>query len=1198
MKLFTKILVFTLIFSQFFSCKNDPYLFKSLSADETGINFSNRIIPNDTLNILDFEYIYNGGGVGMGDFNGDGLQDVYFTGNQVANKLYINKTDTTNKNLKFEDITQKSKTTGEGKWCSGVAVADVNADGKLDIYICANVKKPAKDRENILYINQGNDTNGNPVFAEKAKEYGLNDTTFSTNAAFFDYDNDGDLDAYILVDKINNKATPTNFRILKKDGTSPNNDQLYRNDFDPKLGHAVFTNITKEAGILKEGFGLGLNITDINRDGLKDIYVTNDFISNDLLWINKKNSAGSAPQFIDEAEQYFKHTSASAMGNDVADLNNDGLADIFALDMLPEGNYRKKMLMMPNNYLTYQNNETYHIQYQYVRNTLQLNLGRKPNTDQQILSEVSLLANVAETDWSWCPLLADFDHNGFRDIIVTNGFPKDVTDHDFISFKNESGAVAGTDFMLDLIPEVKIKNYAFKNLGNQVGDAPQFENTSDAWGITQPSFSNGAAYADLDLDGDMDYVVNNINDLAFVFQNQLIENKIKNSNYLKIKFKGNSQNTQGIGAIVEISMKNGQKMVYENSPFRGYLSTVEALAHFGMGKEKIADEVKIIWQNGLVQTLANVPVNQTLVANIKDAKLPTPIIALPTKKSYFTNVTDSLSINYVHSELDFIDFNYQKLLPHKLTQFGPSLAVGDVNGDGLDDLFIGGSNYRKGKFLLQNKAGKFDQKDLLPGTDTLKTQEDAGSILIDVDNDNDLDLYLVSGGAEFVKTSENYQDRLYINEKGNFIQNFNALPKFIKSGSCVKAADFDKDGDLDLFIGGRVIPEYYPKATSSYILRNDSKDKKVKFTDITKQIAPELQDIGLVCDALFTDYDNDGWLDLALAGEWMPIKFIKNNAGKSFTTQKTDLDNLSGWWNSLAGGDFDNDGDIDYIAGNLGLNSLNKATDLEPLKIYGKDFNNDGNYDAIPTIFYKGEDGLKNEYPFHVREDMIKQLITTRAKYPDFASYAKAKFSDMFSTEELNGADILKANYLASGYIENLGAGKFKMNKLPNMAQAAPIFGIQVQDVNQDGLIDALFVGNDYGSELTNGRYDAMNGTVLINKGKGSFGILNASESGFYVPNNAKALAKINTKDSQNLFFASQNKGNLLAFKVNDSSKNIIINKTDIAALVTTNDGKIRKEEFYFGNSFYSTSSRVLTLTQNLKNIQLVDYKGFKRKIK
>ncbi|MES2797339.1 MAG: FG-GAP-like repeat-containing protein [Bacteroidota bacterium] len=1202
MKIYIKAIIFTLLFSQFLSCKNDPNLFKSLPAEDTGITFSNRITENDTMNILDFEYIYNGGGVGFGDFNSDGLQDVYFTGNQVANKLYLNRTDTTEEkssgaSIRFEDITEKSKVTGNGKWCSGVAVADVNADGKLDIYVCANVKKSAKDRENLLYINKGIDKNGVPIFDEMAKEFGLNDTTFSTNAAFFDYDNDGDLDAYILVDKIDNKTSPTNFHNKTQDGTAPNNDQLYRNDFDPQLGHAVFTNITKQAGITQEGFGLGLNVTDINRDGWKDVFVTNDFITNDLLWINNKNGT-----FTDQAAQYFKHTSSSAMGNDIADLNNDGLADIYCLDMLPEDNYRKKMLMMPNNYLTYQNNEQYGFQYQYVRNTLQLNQGKKPNTDQQIFSEISLLANVAETDWSWCPLLMDFDNDGFRDIIVTNGFPKDVTDHDFITFKNESGSVAGSEYLLDLIPEVKIKNYAFRNKGNLT-----FENVTNHWGIEQPSFSNGAAYADLDNDGDMDYMVNNINDSAFVYQNQLVQKKGKDSNYLKIKFKGDGLNTQGLGTIVELSLKNGQKMVYENSPFRGYLSTVEAVAHFGLGATNQVDEVKIIWQNGKEQVLKNVAVNQTILADASKAGIHQESELSP-NNGLFSDITDSLGINYVHSELDFIDFNYQKLLPHKFSQYGPSLAVGDVNGDGLEDVYIGGSNYRKGKFLIQNKAGKFEQKDLLPGTDTLKTEEEASSLLIDVDNDNDLDLYIVSGGSEFPKSSSNYQDRLFINEKGSgslpqFVQNKTALPTISKSGSCVRASDFDKDGDLDLFIGGRLIPENYPKVTSSYLLRNDSPKvpsgglSAVKFTDITKLIAPELLNIGLVCDALFTDFDNDGWLDLALAGEWMPIKFLKNNKGKSFSAIKTDLDMQSGWWNSLAGGDFDNDGDIDYLAGNLGLNSINRANDLAPLKIYGKDFNNDGLYDAIPTTFFPDEMGNKQEYPYHVREDMIKQLITTRAKYPDFASYGKAKITDMFSPEELKGSDLYQANYLASSYIENLGTGKFKMSQLPTLAQTAPIFGINVEDVNNDGLLDAVFLGNDYGTELTNGRYDAMNGMILKNRGKDGFEVINSSESKFYVPGNAKALVKINSANGQGLLMASQNRGKLLAFRPQFDSKIGVVNKNDSYALLTTKDGKTRKVELYFGQSFYSSGSRNLSVSDQIIKAVIVDNQGVKRDI-
>ncbi len=1153
------------------SCKKTETLFKSLDPAQTGITFVNRITENDTMNVIDFEYIYNGGGVGMGDFNGDGLQDVYFTGNQVANKLYLNKTDTAAHQIKFEDVTQIAKVDGAGKWCSGVAVADVNADGKLDMYVCANVKKSPIARENLLYINQGNNKAGIPTFVEKAKEYGLADTTFSTNAAFFDFDNDGDLDVYVLVDKVDKKTSPSNFHEKKKDGTAENNDQLYRNDFDPMLGHAVFTKVTGQAGIRQEGFGLGLNITDINRDGYKDIYVCNDFLTNDLLWIN--NGDGT---FTDQAMQYLKHTSASAMGIDIADVNNDGLADIYTLDMLPEDNYRKKMLMMPNSYINYQNNERYNFQYQYVKNTLQVNQGAIPGSKQPAFSEVAMMAGLGETDWSWCPMILDFDHDGLRDVIVTNGFPKDVTDHDFIQFRNESGNVAEKSYMLEQIPQVKIKNYAFKNRGNL-----QFEKITELWGIDRPSFSNGAAYADLDLDGDMDYVVNNINDSAFVYQNNLIENKSKEANYLKIKFVGEGANTQGLGAIVEASLANGEKLFYEHSPYRGYISTVEAVAHFGLGGQTVVPQIKIIWQNGKQEILKNVKANQTITVYNAKAIVSPPIMANPVA-SFFTANTAETGINYTHNELDYIDFNIQKLLPHKLSQYGPSMAVGDVNGDGLHDVFVGGSAYRKGVFFLQNSSGKFTQADLLPGNDTTKVEEDAGTLLFDADADGDQDLYVVSGSVEVPATSMYYQDRLYVNNgKGSFSLDKSALPTFTKSGSCVKAADIDLDGDLDLFIGGRVVPNEYPKPTSCYILRNDSKKGSPRFVDITKSFAPNLQNIGLVCDALWTDFDNDNYPDLMLAGEWMPITFMKNNKGKDLSLLATDLNAQKGFWNSLLGGDFDNDGDTDYIAGNLGLNSISRASDVEPLKIYGKDFNNDGQYDAVPSIFLPDELGKKQEYPYHVREDMIKQLINTRSKYPNFAGYAKAKISDMFSADELNGALVLSANYLKSSYIQNLGAGKFAIAELPRACQTAPIFGMQSLDVNADGNLDVLAVGNDYGTELSNGRYDASNGWLLLGNGKGSFEAAPLWQSGFYVPANAKALVKVPTGKGLNLL-ASQNLGPVLSFGIGNQSSLAYKPGAKYAEIISAN-GKKRKEEFYYGNSFYSAGAATLQLANGQK---------------
>ncbi|WP_337042884.1 CRTAC1 family protein, partial [Emticicia sp. 17c] len=576
------------------SCQEEETVFTSLPADKTGISFANRITENDTLNIIAFEYVYNGGGVALGDFNNDKLVDVYFTGNTTANKLYLNKGD-----FKFEDITKEAGVDGAGRWSSGVAVVDINNDGLLDIYVCATAKKVAGQRANLLYINQGVGRNGIPSFKEMAQEYGVADTTHTTNAVFFDYDNDGDLDLYVLVNEMDDNRYPNQFHDKVTDGSSVRNDKLYRNDFDKTKNHPVFTDVTTQAKIFDEGYGLGINITDINQDGWKDIYITNDFLTNDLLYINNHDGT-----FTEKAHDYFKHTSYSAMGNDVADINNDGLVDMIALDMMPATNNRKKMMTPANSYITYQNNDKYNYIYQYARNTLQINQGRDPKTGQPMFSEAGLLAGVAQTDWSWTPMVTDFDNDGLRDIIITNGFPRDVTDQDFLAYRNQVMGLMSKTALLEYVPVIKLKNYAFHNKGNF-----QFEDVTDKWGITQPTSSNGAAYADLDNDGDLDYIVNNINDSASVYRNNSIQLKPQESNYLRVQFKGNSPNVMGLGAWVEIQYGNGQKQVYEHTPYRGYLSSVEPVAHFGLGKTTEVTQVKIIWQSGKSQVLKGVKAN-------------------------------------------------------------------------------------------------------------------------------------------------------------------------------------------------------------------------------------------------------------------------------------------------------------------------------------------------------------------------------------------------------------------------------------------------------------------------------------------------------------------------------------------------------------------------------------------------------------
>ncbi|MEZ0540847.1 FG-GAP-like repeat-containing protein [Fibrella arboris] len=1189
-------------------------LFSLVPAEDTGITFANRIVDNDSLNIIDFEYIYNGGGVALGDFDNDGRTDVYFTGNQVPSRLFINQTVAESTDLHFRDVTALAGVGGEGKWCSGVAMVDINNDGRLDLYVGATVSKDSTKRENLLYINQGT-RNGVPVFREMAREYGVADNGHTTNAAFFDYDNDGDLDLYVLTNTIEDRS-PNTYHVKVANGASKTTDRLYRNDFSPKLGHAVFTNVSKAEGIQMEGYGLGLAITDLNHDGWRDVYVTNDYLTDDLLWINQ-HTGDKHSGFRDEAGQYFKHTSNSAMGNDVADVNNDGLLDVVAVDMLPRDNFRKKMLLGPNNYQTYLNNDQFGFGYQYVRNTLQLNQGPRPNTAQltfrrtgadsfaekgaPLFSEISLLADVAETDWSWAPSVADFDHDGYRDLLITNGFPKDVTDRDFMAFREQSSIVSTKRFLLDQIPVVKIPNYAFRNLG---GNVPTFADVTEEWGLKTPSFSNGAAYGDLDNDGDLDYVVNNINDSAFVYRNNLIEQKGAAATYLRLRFDGPARNRMGLGAFVTINydtrdgLKN-QQQVYEHSPYRGYLSTVEPVGHFGLGPVDLIRELRVVWpaHDGLParqQTLRNVKPNQVLTLHQANAtETPAPVNAAPTP--LLQDVSDSLGLNLVHTEPEFIDFNSQKLLPHKFSQFGPSVSVGDINGDGLDDVFIGGSRQQQGHFLVQTKTGAFIEKKGLPELHqpTDKPQEDMGTLLFDADADGDLDLYIASGSVEGQANAAVFQDRLYLNQgAATFtLAPPGTLPPSTLSKSCVKAADFDHDGDLDLFIGGRVVPDQYPKPTSSLLLRNDSRAGRPRFTDVTAQLAPVLHEIGLVCDALWTDPDNDGDMDLLLAGEFMPILLLTNQQGQ-FKPTDCQIGQYRGWWNSLVGGDFDQDGDMDYVAGNLGRNARMRASQAKPVRVYAGDFDNNGFYDAIPTIYIPDETGEAREFTFHGRDDLIRQMIGLRGRFQQYKDFTQASIDKLLKPEERQQALVVEATEFQSMFIENTGNGKFAMHPLPVQAQLSPLFGMVASDVDHDGKLDLLAVGNDFSGEVLMGRYDALNGLYLRGDGKGHFSAQPIQKSGLCVAGNAKGLVSLTGASGHLLFLATQNRGPLCAFQTNVPSRYITPKRTDVAALLTLTNGHTQRVEFPIGSSYLSQSSRTLYLEKNMKSVVWIDYKG------
>ena len=1181
--------LFLLLSTVLFSCKKHT-LFEQISSSHSGIHFNNQIVENDSINPLDVTNVYNGGGVGVGDFNNDGLQDLYFTGNMVSNKLYINKGD-----FKFEDVTDKAGVGGMGRWGRGVSVVDINNDGLMDIYVCNTIYPDSARRRNLLYVNQGVDKDGVPHFKEMAKEYGLDLMALSTMASFFDYDNDGDLDMYLTVNSASSGYNPNLFG-PRNGMVEHSRGRLFRNDWDEKLHHAVFHDVSDKAGISFDGFGHGATTVDINNDGWKDIYVSDDFVSENILYINNHDGT-----FTNRTKEYFKHTSYNAMGQDVVDINNDGLADVIELDMNPEDNYRKKMILGPNSYQMFQYFDAFGTQYQYVRNTLQINqgprLGQQGKIGSPAFSEVGFLSGISQTDWSWTPLVVDFNNDGYRDIVVTNGFPKDVSDRDFITYRHDAYALTAKKKILDQIPQIKIHNYAYSNNGDLT-----FKDVSKDWGVNIPSFSNGAVYADLDNDGAMDMVVNNINDEALVYRNTSRDDKksIDKVHFLQISFKGDKQNINGLGAMADIYYDHSKHQVYENDPYRGYLSSDEAMAHFGLGKTIAVDSIVIRWQGGKMQKLVNVKTDQKIKVSIADAKdnynYTHPEIDA---KALFKEVTDSLGIRFKDNTKDFVDFNIQKLLPHKLSEYSPALAAGDADGDGMDDLIIGGNSMHPAQIFFQLPNGKFRQRDLLAVNDQTRITKDAGLLLFDANGDGKPDLYIASGGYASAPNTDAYRDRLYLNDgKGNFTIASDAIPTNFTSKLCVRACDFNKDGKIDLFISGRVEPWSYPKPVSSIILRNDSKDGNVKFTDVTAEVAPALKNIGMVCDALFTDFDNDGWPDMILAGEWMPITFLKNQHGRYVNvTNSSGVADKFGWWNSVVAGDFRHVGRMDYIVGNTGQNTLFQPTDQYPVYITAKNFDNSG-FSAIPSLYLPDQNGEKKEFPVQGRDDILKQMISLKKKFTNYKSYATATMDEILSPEQRQGALRLKANMLKSCYLRNEGNGKFTLIPLPIEAQVSVLNGMQTGDFDGDGNLDVVINGNDYGTDVSIGRYDALNGLMLKGDCKGNFKPLSILQSGIYIPGNGKALVQMRSKNGDLLLAASQNKDSLKVFKLTKPIKSIQLKPTDAYALVKYKDGKTGKEEFYYGSSFLSQSSRFMKLDDEMTSVVIYDDNGKSRVIK
>lgn len=1136
-------------------------IFELIPAKHSNINFENRIEEDSSFNMYAFMNIYTGGGVAVGDINNDGLEDLFFSGNRVPSKLYLNKG-----NLQFEDITHTAGI-NTNKWCAGASMVDINKDGLLDIYISVTGIGSEENRANMLFENKGNNQ-----FEEKAEAYGLNDSRQIMHTSFFDYDKDGDLDAYMIVNPVNYAlSNVNNIRERRVNGESESTDALYRNDGN------IFTDVSKEAGILIEGYSLGIATSDINGDGWQDIYVSNDFLTNDILYINNQDGT-----FSNQASTALDHTSFAGMGNDISDFNNDGLPDIMVVDMLPEGNARRQTIIPESSYDKFKMTQAKGYEPQYTRNTLQLNNGNGT------FSEIGQLAGIDKTDWSWSSLFADYDNDGDKDLLVTNGFLRDVGNLDYIQYQRENLSAFGTKEALHKkrlkaiqdLGAAKIENYIFENNNDLT-----FDKKNAAWGLSEKTCSNGAAFSDLDNDGDLEIIINNLNDKAFIYENK--SNEVNTNNFLKVILKGKPDNPKGIGAKIKLDTENGIQF-YQHNIYRGYGSSISHQIHFGLGEIDTINQLEVFWMDGTYELFKNIETNKILTVNQSNS-VPYQELLKKEPQPLFKEIGTSIGLDYVHKEIDHVDFKLQPLLPHKHSQNGAGMAVGDVNGDGLDDMYIGGSSGYAGRLFIQNKNGQFSPID----QDFEKDYEDMGSLFFDADADGDQDLYIVSGGSSFPAGDPLYQDRFYLNDgKGNFVKSEKSLPVITSSGASVNAADYDKDGDLDLFVGGRIEVGAYPLPAQSYLLRNDSKENQVIFTDISNTL-PNKGKIGLVTSALWTDYDNDNWLDLMLVGEWMPISFIKNEQGQLDTTKMISLPASNGWWNSLSAGDFDKDGDIDYLSGNLGLNSRFKASPKQPVCIYANDYDKNGRIDPVMCQFIEDE-----SYITHPRDLLIRQINAMRIRFRSYKDYGKSYFDQAFTKEELEAAYLVKSENFKSSYIENLGDGKFIITPLPIEAQMAPVFGMLSEDFDKDGNLDVLLVGNSDATEVAIGNYDAFEGLFLAGNGKGNFLPKSSSETGFYIDSDAKGLSKLSTANGTPIYLASSNADSLRTFSIHPDvkTKSIPLQAADVYYIIESKKGIRSKQEIYRGSSYLSQSSRSIYYIEGKEKIEIINNKGEARR--
>lgn len=1076
---------------------NKEYLFDKLPMDSTGVNFVNQLTFDQEFNIYTYRNFYNGGGVGLGDINNDGLIDIYLTGNQSPNKLYLNKG-----NFKFEDITDKAGVAGVKAWSTGVALADVNGDGWLDIYVCNSGDIKGDDKENELFIN-----NGDQTFTERAGEYRIADKGFTTHAVFFDFDRDNDLDLYILN---NSYQAIGSFNLMKNERPKRDalgGDKLMRNDGDH------FTDVSEQAGIYGSviGFGLGITVGDIDKDGWPDIYVSNDFFERDYLYLNNHDGT-----FRERLTDQMKSISGASMGADLADINNDGWPDIFVTEMLPRDNERLKTVTTFENWDRYRYNVKNDYYHQFTRNMLQLNNGNNS------FSEIGRLTGMEATDWSWAALMFDMNNDGLKDVFVANGIYQDLTNQDYLQYvSNEevvrsivSGNQVNYKKLVELIPSSPVPDYAFQNMGNFI-----FVDKAAEWGIGEPNFSNGSAYGDLDNDGDLDLVINSINAPASIIRNQT-ELLLPENRYLKFNLTGLGKNTQAIGAKIEV-IKAGQKFYVEQMPNRGFESSIDPRPNIGLGKIDTVDQVKVQWPDGKETVLHNLATNQTIKLR-QDEAAP----ALASKSDFVLSpfVKEDMSIDFMHHENDFVDFDRDKLIYHMLSTEGPRVTKGDVNGDGLDDFFIGGAKDFAGALFIQTAEGTFKRtnKNVF---ELDKISEDLGSVFFDADNDNDLDLYVCSGGSEFSSISNAYIDRLYVNDgNGNFVKSNQPLPTTdMESTSVVKAADFDNDGDIDLFVGVRTQSFSYGLPMNGYILSNDGRGK---FSNVTSSIAPSLTNVGMITDATWTDIDKDGDFDLLVVGEYMPIKVFVNERGKLIDkTDESILQLTNGWWNRIKAADLDNDGDVDFVVANHGLNSRFKASEQKPLSMYINDFDKNGTIEQIICTF-NGD----ISYPMVLRHDLTAQIPSLKKKYLKYEEYKNQTVQNIFTESELKEAVKLDVFELGTGILLNDGKGKFTFSRLPVEAQISPMYAIEIDDFDLDGNQDILLGGNLYNVKPEAGRYDASYGIFLKGDGHGKFIAVPSLNSGLKIDGEVRDFVMLKSK-GRNLLLVARNNDSVSFYK-------------------------------------------------------------------